>query len=230
MMTARKQSKLNDTEMDLNQTQARLDRMERHEWWRWSLAFVIMIILTIGMFALSLPAIGGRNPEEQAQLNLILRALLGLVLLFDIFVVHQQMLIKKLRRDLAIQLGVISTLEILNKTSDANSPRKERRRIRRSGLDRRLRVNISQQGKQNCVYGWIRDISEEGMGAVVPCSLNIGEQVTLEFSVEDGLEGTVSATVRHRQGFHYGFDFEVIKSSLCQAITRIRETKAVPVA
>jgi hypothetical protein len=229
-MTAQPQSKLNDTEMDLTRTQARLDRLERHEWWRWTLAFVVMLTLTVGMFALSLPAVGGRTPEEQAQLNVILRALLGLVLLFDVFVIHQQVLIKRLRRDLATQLGVITTLEMLKKDDDANCRQKERRRIPRSGLDRRLRVTKAQQGKQACFHGWIRDITEEGMGAVVPCSLNIGEQVTLEFSAGDGLEGTVSAIVRHRQGFHYGFDFDSIEPSLSEAIARLRETAAMPVA
>ncbi len=199
-------------ELDVNQTQARLDQLERREWWHWSIAFVVMLALTFGLFALSIPIAGERNWMEQTELNIGLRGLLALVLLFDIFVVHQQMLITRLRRDLGTQLRVITTLEILKKADDdANNPQKERRRIRRSGLDRRVRINTFHQGKPICIHGRIRDISEGGMGTVVPCSLSIDEQVTLEFTMEDGHESTVPAIVRHRRGFHYGFGFVSIE-------------------
>jgi hypothetical protein len=222
MITAAPQSKLDEVELDLNHTQARLDQLERHEWWRWCVAFIVMLALTFGLFVLSIPVIGERNWVEQTELNIGLRGLLGIVLLFDIFVVYQQLLIARLRRDLAIQLRVVTTLEALKKApGDANDPQKERRHIRRSSLDRRLRVNIFQQGKPTCVHGRMRDISEDGMGAVIPCSLYIDEQVTLEFSIEDGHEGTASAIVRHRQGFHYGFDFVSIEPSLREAIAKI---------
>jgi hypothetical protein len=61
------------------------------------------------------------------------------------------------------------------------------------------------------------------MGAVIPCSLFVGEQVTLEFSLEDGHEGKVSAIVRSHQGFRYGFEFVSIELPLAQAIERLCE-------
>lgn len=228
MITAAQRSKLNDVEADLHQTQARLDRLERHEWWRWGLAFVVMLALTVGLIVLSIPVVAGQDPAEQVQMNIGLRGLLGLVLLFDVFVVHQQVLITRLRRDLATQLRVVTTLEILKRPDEeSNRDREERRRIQRSGLDRRLRVNTLHEGKPSFVLGRIRDISEDGLGAVIPCSLNVGDEVTLEFSVDEGQEGSVSAVVRHRQGFHYGFDFVSIAPSMRQAIARMT---AVPVA
>ena len=54
MMTAAPQSNLRE-ELDVNQTQARLDQLERQEWWRWSIAFVVMLALTFGLFVLSVP-------------------------------------------------------------------------------------------------------------------------------------------------------------------------------
>ena len=147
MMTAAPQSKLRE-ELDVNQTQSRLNQLERQEWWRWSIAFVVMLALTFGLFVLSVPGAVERNWVEQSELNTGLRGLLALVLLFDVFVVYQQMLITKLRRDLATQLRVVTTLELLKQADDeAPSPRKERRRIRRSGLDRRVRINTLHQGK-----------------------------------------------------------------------------------
>jgi two-component system, cell cycle response regulator len=115
-----------------------------------------------------------------------------------------------------------ATPETLNNAhGDANSSHQERR-CRRSGLDRPLQVNIFHQGKPSLVHGRVRDIGEEGMGAMIPCSLHIDEQVTLEFSMEDRHEYTVSAVVRHGQGFHYGFEFLSIEPSLREAITRLR--------
>ena len=62
-------------------------------------------------------------------------------------------------------------------------------------------------GNPTYIYGRIRDISEDGVGAMIPCSLFISEQVTLVFSMGDGREGTMSAIVRHCHGFLYGFEF-----------------------
>jgi hypothetical protein len=231
MITTTPQSKLDSVELDLDQTQARLDQLERQEWWRWSIAFFVMLVLTFGLFALSLSVRGGLTWQEQAQLNITMRGLLALVLLFDVFVVHQQMLITRLRRDLAIQLRAGTTLEALKKIDgNANSPHDERRHFRRLGVDRRVRVNSSHEGKPICVHGRIRDISEEGMGAVIPRSLSINEQVTLEFSIENGHEGIVSAIVRHRRGFLYGFDFVSIEPSLREVIAGIMKPTAAPVA
>jgi cellobiose-specific phosphotransferase system component IIC len=95
MTTAAVQSKLNDVELDVNQIQSRLNQLERQEWWRWSIAFVIMLALTFGLFALSMPITEARNWAEQTELNIGLRGLLALVLLFDVFVVYQQMLIMR---------------------------------------------------------------------------------------------------------------------------------------
>lgn len=115
-----------------------------------------------------------------------------------------------------------STLETLNKAhGDANSSQKERRHVRRSGLNRPLQVNTFHQGKPTSFHGRVRDIGEDGMGAMIPCSLQIDEEVTLQFSMEDCHEYTVSAIVCHCQGFHHGFKFISIEPSLRESISRI---------
>ena len=220
-MKAARRAKINDVDLSPDETQARLNRLERHEWWRWSIACVVMLALTLGLFALSIPQIGGRDWMEQARLNIALRGLLALILLFDLFVVYQQTLIARLRRDLATQLRVATTLETLEKADyDANGPQSERRQSERTGIDRRVRVNSFLQGKPNCFYGRIRDISHHGMGAVIPASLSVDEQVTLEFSLEVGRNVTLPAIVRHRRGFLYGFEFISIDHALVQNIGR----------
>ena len=93
----------------------------------------------------------------------------------------------------------------------------ERKHIRRSGLDLSLQVNTSHQGEPISVQGRIRDMSEGGMGAVIPYPLQINEPVTLVFCIE-GRECTVFATVRHCKGLDYGLEFLSIEPSLREAI------------
>jgi diguanylate cyclase (GGDEF)-like protein len=104
---------------------------------------------------------------------------------------------------------------------DEKSWEKERKFIRHSGLDQPLQVNTSHQGKPVSVQGRIRNISEGGMGAVIPCSLQNEELVTLTFSIEDSPECTVSAIIRHRQEFDYGIEFVFIEPKLRDAIARL---------
>jgi hypothetical protein len=221
MITIASRSRLDDVGLELNHTLSQLDQLERSEWWRWSVAFVVMLTLTLGLFALSLPTIGGRSWSEQWELGIALRGLLGFVLLFEVFSVYQQTLTSRSRRELSTRLRVLTTLETLDKADeDRYSQQKESRRMQRSGLDRRVRVSAFRKGKQTFVHGRIRDISAEGMGAVIPCSLSVDEQVTLEFAMDDGGKFNVPALVRHCQGFQFGFEFLSVEPSLREALAR----------
>ena len=95
------------------------------------------------------------------------------------------------------------------------------RQMPRSGLDRRLQIVTVHKGKPGLVHGRIRDISERGLGAVIPRCLTIDEKVTLHFVMEDGKECTVFATVRHCHGLHCGFEFISVDPALREAIARV---------
>ena len=56
---------------------------------------------------------------------------------------------------------------------------------------------------------------------MIPCSLQVNEQVTLTFAMENGHPSSVSAVVRHCQGLRTGFKFIAIQPSLRQVIARI---------
>jgi diguanylate cyclase (GGDEF)-like protein len=78
----------------------------------WATAILIMLLLTLGIFSLSFPGLWREeNPFYWFQLNTAVRGLFGLVLVFAIFVVYQEVLIKKLRRQLAAQLAEMAALE-----------------------------------------------------------------------------------------------------------------------
>ena len=51
MITAAPRLTLGCVELDSHQTHARLAKLEKQEWLRWSIAFVVMLALTLGLLA-----------------------------------------------------------------------------------------------------------------------------------------------------------------------------------
>src|SRR5260221_11916251 len=108
-----------------------LERLARREWWRWGSALVIMLLITAGVLELSLPGIR-RDTFPQAQLEVAVKGLFGLVLLLDVFAIYQQVLISRLRRLMASQIATLAALELQKPASaEAAEGHQERRRIAR---------------------------------------------------------------------------------------------------
>ncbi len=96
----------------LDDIRLRLHRLERQDWWLWGAAVLVMLLLTFAIFSLSFPGVlHEENPFYWFDLDLSVRGLFGLVLLFSVFLVYQQVLIKRLRRQLANQLAEMAALE-----------------------------------------------------------------------------------------------------------------------
>ncbi len=85
-----------------------LRQLDRRDWWLWSTAITILLLLTAAVAVSTWPS---DDLLLQHQRELGVRSLLGLVLLFSVFAVYQQVLIKRLRWTLAEHLARISRLE-----------------------------------------------------------------------------------------------------------------------
>ena len=84
----------------LAELQAKLQRLERRDWWLWSMAVVVMLLLTFAVFSMSFPGlVKVDDPFFQAGLNRAVRGLIGLVLIFNAYTIYQQITVKRLRRD-----------------------------------------------------------------------------------------------------------------------------------
>jgi PAS domain S-box-containing protein len=87
---------------------AHFRRMDRREWWLWSAAVAVTLLLAFGLASFLLPGLnllpglGGGEGDETTFLMLpqVVRALLGLVLIFDIYTLYQQLQIHRMRRKL----------------------------------------------------------------------------------------------------------------------------------
>src|ERR1700676_2901712 len=83
-------------------------RMDRREWWLWSAAVAVTLLLTAGLASFLLPGLNllpGLEQSEDGQptfllLPQVVRGLLGLVLIFDIYTLYQQLQIHRIRRKL----------------------------------------------------------------------------------------------------------------------------------
>jgi len=85
----------------LEQTRSSLLHIERREWWLWSTAVVITLLLTTGILSfLPLFLQSGDNSEYAFMLRRAMWGLLGIVLLFDLYTVYQQLQIHRMRRRL----------------------------------------------------------------------------------------------------------------------------------
>ncbi|HEV3513211.1 MAG TPA: PAS domain S-box protein [Candidatus Sulfotelmatobacter sp.] len=75
-------------------------KMDRRDWWLWSVAIAITLLLTAGLVSFLLP--GLERGESGSSIPLfvpqMVRGLLGLVLLFDIYTLYQQLQIHRIRR------------------------------------------------------------------------------------------------------------------------------------
>jgi hypothetical protein len=205
----------------MREMQAGLERLERREWWRWATALLIMLLLTMGVFSLSLPGVR-REAFTAIQLDLSVRGLFGLVLVFDFFAIYQQILISRLRRQLAGQIGMMATLEALKPApAGEQAGRRERRRTVRHPFDQRVKIRTEGRGKEDVMLGRVIDLSPFGMAAVLSGSLERGTRVSLEFSPGVGSPTlTLSAVICYAHGFRHGFEFQTVKPGEAEHLRR----------
>lgn len=81
---------------------ARLRRLERRDWWHWWSALLVILMLTAGLVVLSFLLLRQENePFFQLNFSQAVRGLVGVVLLFSLFTIYEQVRMKHLRSQLA---------------------------------------------------------------------------------------------------------------------------------
>jgi diguanylate cyclase (GGDEF)-like protein len=98
--------------LDLPKLQADLQRLEQRDWWLWSMAVIVMLVLTFAVFAMSFPGlIKIDDPFFEASLNRAVRGLVGLVLIFNAYTIYQQITVKRLRRGFSQKIEEMRILQ-----------------------------------------------------------------------------------------------------------------------
>lgn len=114
---------MSDTKPDPSQStqgvepQAFLDglrKLERRQWSLWSTTVLVLILLTLGFASFAFPAMLDTEQFSYSfYLNLAIRALVGIVLVFGVYVIYQQLQISRMRRLIADQIQSLAKVESL---------------------------------------------------------------------------------------------------------------------
>jgi diguanylate cyclase (GGDEF)-like protein len=79
-----------------------LRRIEKRDWWIWANSIFVMLLLTGALISFTLPSLSqGATPLFRIKVTEAVFGLVALVVLFNAYTIYQQVLIKRLRRQLA---------------------------------------------------------------------------------------------------------------------------------
>jgi len=88
--------------------------IERRQWWLWTSAVIITLLLTAGVVSFILPSIFAPwGMPSAVSLDQVVGGLIALVALFDLYVVYEQRQINIIRRQVTEQLYQLSVLDPL---------------------------------------------------------------------------------------------------------------------
>jgi diguanylate cyclase (GGDEF)-like protein len=92
----------------------RLRNLDRRQWWLWSSTVLVLVLLTIAVASFAFPAMLAREQSTYSfYLNQSVRALVGMVLLFSVYLVYQQTTIIRVRNQMADQIEALAKVESL---------------------------------------------------------------------------------------------------------------------
>jgi diguanylate cyclase (GGDEF)-like protein len=84
-----------------------LRRLDRQDLWRWWNTILVVMLLMGAIVTISLPTLlSDSNFSSRQQLDIAVRGLLGLVLIFNVYTLYQQHLLRRLRNYLSSQMEV----------------------------------------------------------------------------------------------------------------------------
>jgi diguanylate cyclase len=88
-------------------------RIAKRQWWLWSSAVMVTLLLTLGIASFAFPGLlSGAAASYSFQLDIAMRGLVGLVLLFNIYTVYQQLQIHRIQRNLSEQVEALGKVEV----------------------------------------------------------------------------------------------------------------------
>jgi diguanylate cyclase (GGDEF)-like protein len=95
------------------QIRASMRRIQQRQWWLWSSAVLVTLLLTLCIATFALPELL-THAEDAMSFNLsqAVRGLVGLVLLFNVYVIYQQLQIHRIQRQLTEQIDTLGKMEV----------------------------------------------------------------------------------------------------------------------
>jgi len=91
-----------------------LRKLDRRQWWLWSSTVLVLLLLTIAVASFAFPALLSKEEGTYSfYLNQAVRSLVGIVLVFSVYLVYQQHMIIRMRGQLADQIQSLARVQDL---------------------------------------------------------------------------------------------------------------------
>lgn len=90
--------------------QVSLRKIQNRNWWSWSNSVVVVVLLTCAIASFTLPSLLQNDELSQSNLDLAVRGLIGLILIFSIYSLWQQIRIKVLCDEIQVKQASAETL------------------------------------------------------------------------------------------------------------------------
>jgi diguanylate cyclase (GGDEF)-like protein len=99
--------------LQAQQIRTSMRRVAKRQWWLWSSAVMVTLLLTLGIASFEFPGLlSGTESFYSFNLNLAMRGLVGLVLLFNVYTVYQQLQIHRIQSNLSDQVEALGKMEV----------------------------------------------------------------------------------------------------------------------
>jgi diguanylate cyclase (GGDEF)-like protein len=103
-----------DSKVETQAFRENLRRLDSRQWWLWTSTVLVLILLTVSVASFAFPAILSKDESGYSfYLNQAVRALVGIVLVFSVYLVYQQTLIMRMRNQIADQITSLAKVETL---------------------------------------------------------------------------------------------------------------------
>lgn len=110
MTAGQAQAPTDPTPMQAEQIRASIVQVERRQWGMWSTMVLVTLLLTLGIASFAFPGLLSQSKVSDS-LDLATRALVGLVLLFNVYTVYQQLQIHRIQRHMGQQVETLGKME-----------------------------------------------------------------------------------------------------------------------
>src|SRR6266478_7633293 len=95
------------------QIRTNMRRIAERQWWLWSSAVMVTLLLTLGIASFAFPGLlSGAEAFYSFHLDLAMRGRVGLVLLFNVYTVYQQLQIQRIQSNLSDQVEALGKMEV----------------------------------------------------------------------------------------------------------------------
>ena len=95
------------------QIRTSMRRLQRRQWWMWSSAVLLTLLLTLTIASFAFPGLMSQaEPFSSFYLDQTVRGLIGLVLLFNVYTVYQQTQIHRIQGQLTQQMEAMTQMEV----------------------------------------------------------------------------------------------------------------------